>query len=170
MPVPFKLRFQPTTTDLILSPNTLDFGRIPLSEQAGTYLSITNPSKLPQTFSFGPKLPLGLSITPGGGYGSVLPGETLKLLMRFQPPIPGLQIFSMACRTLAGRVFKLQGQCEGLQLDVELSHNTVKVSTLCHMLLLVHDMCWTGAALNEIVEDCCWKHDACSACSSRPLQ
>jgi hypothetical protein len=127
LPVPFKLRFQPTTTDLILSPSILDFGRIPLSEQAGTYLSITNPSQLPQTFSFGPQLPLGLSITPGGGYGSVLPGETLKLLMQFQPPIPGVQFFGMACRTLAGRVFKLQGKCEGLQLDVELSHNTIKV-------------------------------------------
>ncbi|WIA22675.1 hypothetical protein OEZ85_001086 [Tetradesmus obliquus] len=126
MPVPFKLRFQPTTTDLLLSPATLDFGRVPLSEQAGAYLSVTNPSRLPQTFSFGPKLPLGLSITPGGGYGSVLPGETLQLLMRFQPPIPGLQFLSMACRTLAGRVFKLQGKCEGLQLELELSHNNIK--------------------------------------------
>jgi hypothetical protein len=136
MPVPFKLRFQPTTTDLLLSPSTLDFGRVPLSEQAGTYLSITNPSRLPQTFSFGPQLPLGLRITPGGGYGSVLPGETLRLLMQFQPPIPGVQFFGMVCRTLAGRVFKLQGKCEGLQLDVELSHNSIKVSTDCRCDLL----------------------------------
>lgn len=98
-----------------------------MSESAGVYLSITNPSLLPQTFSFGSKLPLGLSISPGNGYGTVLPGETLNLLARFQPPIPGVQHFGFTCRTLAGRSFRIQGKCDGLELDVTLSHNSIKV-------------------------------------------
>lgn len=127
LPVPFKLRFQPTTTDLYLTPSMLDFGKVPLNESAGVYLTITNPSLLPQKFSFGSKLPLGLSISPNEGYGSVLPGESLQLLAKFQPPISGLQYFGVTCRTLAGRVFKVEGKCEGLELDVTLSHNNIKV-------------------------------------------
>lgn len=58
----------------------------------------------------------------------MLPGETVKLLATFQPPIPGLQFFDLCCRTLTGRLFKLEGKCDGLQPDVTLSHNVVKVS------------------------------------------
>eukprot|EP00879_Flechtneria_rotunda_P032577 GHRR01035808.1.p1 GENE.GHRR01035808.1~~GHRR01035808.1.p1 ORF type:complete len:242 (+),score=48.44 GHRR01035808.1:111-728(+) len=127
LPVPFKLRFQPTTTDLYLNPSTLGFGRVPMLESAGAYLSITNPSLLPQTLSFGAKLPMGLQLDPNDGYGVVLPGETLQLLARYQPPILGLQYFRLHCRTLAGRMFQIKGKCEGLQLDVTLSHNIIKV-------------------------------------------
>lgn len=129
LPIPFKLRFQPTTTDLYLSPSMLDFGRVPLNESAGVCLTITNPSLLPQLFSFGAKLPLGMTISPNSGYGQVLPGESLQLLVHFQPPISGLQYFGLTCRTLAGRLFKVEGKCEGLELDVALSHNSVKVGS-----------------------------------------
>lgn len=62
------------------------------------------------------------------GYGRVLPHETVKLLATFQPPIPGLQYFDLTCRTLAGRVFRLEGKCDGLQPEVTLSHNVIKAS------------------------------------------
>ena len=65
--LPVKLRLQATTSDLYLSPKTLDFGRVPLTEAAGVYITITNPSALPQSFSFGSKLPLGLRLSPNAG-------------------------------------------------------------------------------------------------------
>lgn len=68
LPLPIKLRAQATTSDLILTPNTtLDFGRVPLTEAAGVYVTISNPSALPQGFSFGAKLPLGLKLSPNAG-------------------------------------------------------------------------------------------------------
>ena len=57
----------------------------------------------------------------------MLPQETVRLLATVQPPISGVQYFDMCCRTLAGRVFKLEGKCDGLQPDVTLSHNVIKV-------------------------------------------
>jgi hypothetical protein len=67
----------------------------------------------------------GLSLL---GYGRVLPHESIKLLAIFQPPIPGVQYFDLVCRTLAGRVFRLEGKANGLQPGVSLSHNIIKVS------------------------------------------
>jgi hypothetical protein len=67
LPLPVKLRLQATTSDLVLGPKTLDFGRVPLSEAAGVYITITNSSALPQGFSFGSKLPLGLELSPNSG-------------------------------------------------------------------------------------------------------
>lgn len=67
LPLPVKLRLQATTSDLHLRPRTLDFGKVPLSEAAGVQLTLTNPSLLPQSFSFGAKLPLGLKISPNAG-------------------------------------------------------------------------------------------------------
>lgn len=57
----------------------------------------------------------------------MLPHQSVKVLATFQPPIPGLQYFDVGCKTLSGRVFKLEGKCEGLQPEVTLSHNVIKV-------------------------------------------
>lgn len=60
----------------------------------------------------------------------MLPHESIKLLATFQPPIPGVQYFDLTCRTLAGRLFRLEGKADGLQPDVSLSHNVIKVGLL----------------------------------------
>lgn len=67
LPISIKVKLQATTSDLTLSPKSLDFGRVPLSEAAGVYITISNPSALPQGFSFGSKLPLGLKLSPNSG-------------------------------------------------------------------------------------------------------
>lgn len=64
------------------------------------------------------------------------------LLATFQPPIPGVQYFDMCCRTLSGRVFKLEGKCDGLQPDVSLSHNVIMVSVF---------RCWSSERLSLLV-------------------
>lgn len=67
LPLPVKIRLQATTSDIILGPKTLDFGRVPLTECSGVYITISNPSALPQCFSFGSKLPMGLRLSPNSG-------------------------------------------------------------------------------------------------------
>jgi hypothetical protein len=128
------LRAQVTTSDLTITPQTLDLGRVPLGERAGAALFVTNPGKLPQSFSFGcggKGAPRGVEVSPGHGYGTVLPGETVRLLVSFRPSIPGPQSFALRCSTLAGRVFPVQGRCHGVEPPLALSHNVVRVRTCC---------------------------------------
>jgi hypothetical protein len=67
LPLPIQLRLQLTTSDLLLAPKTLDFGAVPRGEAAALRLTLTNPSLLPQRYSFGAKLPLGLKLSPNAG-------------------------------------------------------------------------------------------------------
>ncbi|KIY91583.1 hypothetical protein MNEG_16381 [Monoraphidium neglectum] len=129
LPVAVTLRAQVTTSDLTITPQTLDLGRVPLGERAGAALFVTNPGKLPQSFSFGcggKGAPRGVEVSPGHGYGTVLPGETVRLLVSFRPSIPGPQSFALRCSTLAGRVFPVQGRCHGVEPPLALSHNVVR--------------------------------------------
>jgi hypothetical protein len=84
------------------------------------------------------------------GYGRVLPHETVKLLATFQPPIPGLQYFDLTCRTLAGRVFRLEGKCDGLQPEFTLSHNMIKASARRHFLVLPQQGSWHMQASSSV--------------------
>lgn len=130
LPVRVTLRAQLSTSDLLLSPPALDLGRVPIGERAAAALAITNPGRLPQSYSFGlggRGAPRGVGVSPGDGYGTVLPGETARLLVSFRPAIPGPQFFSLRCVTLAGRAFAVEGRCEGVEPPVVLSHNVVKV-------------------------------------------
>lgn len=52
LPVRFLLRAHVTTTDLIFSPPSLDFGNCMLAEDTGRVLRVTNPSALPHTLGF----------------------------------------------------------------------------------------------------------------------
>lgn len=144
LPLRVKLRLQPSTGELVLAPSILDFDAVPLSEAAVTALAISNPGRLPQAFSFGARLPQGVSISPGGGYGCVLPGQTLTLQVACRPAIPGPQSFRLACRTLAGRTFMLTGRCKGLAPVVTLSHNAVKVRapSACCACCAYFCACW----------------------------
>ena len=74
LPVPFTLRAQVTTTDLIFDPPALHFGDCVMAEDTGVVLRINNPSALPQTLGF-TQLPPGVRISPNDGFGFVLPGE-----------------------------------------------------------------------------------------------
>lgn len=74
LPVDFTVRTQITSSDMELSPTHLNFGSCPVTEYAGVPVTLFNPSKLPQTYSFG-NLPMGVKITPNDGFGRVLPGK-----------------------------------------------------------------------------------------------
>lgn len=128
LPVHVTIRAQLTTSDLDVSPTTLDYGRVPLTESAGQTLTLTNRSRLPQTYSFGGRLPLGVRITPNDGYGHLAPGQSVPLLVSFRPPISGVQYFDLAVKTLAGRTWKVEGRAEGCEPPVTLSHNNIQVS------------------------------------------
>jgi hypothetical protein len=132
LPVKVSLRAQLTTSDLVITPSHLDLGRVTLGEAAAVQLAVRNPGKLPQSFTFDAAngRHSGMTVSPGDGFGTVQPGETVQLLVRYRPSIPGPQFFALKCSTLAGRVFAVKGRCEGVASPVNLSHNVIKVRML----------------------------------------
>jgi len=80
----------------------------------------------------------GVSISPSHGYGKVLPGERRQLAVQCQPLLPGLQFFELTCKTTAGRTFCIEGKVEGLQPELTLSHNVIKVRLLPQLLQWSH--------------------------------
>lgn len=81
----------------------------------------------------------------------MLPHQSVKVLATFQPPIPGLQYFDIGCRTLSGRLFRLEGKCDGLQPEVTLSHNVIKV---CRCFQWHAGVAWPGAGTSNVHVTC----------------
>lgn len=162
LPVRVSLRMQLSSSDLVLSPAALDLGRVPLGEGGGGTLVLHNPGKLPQTFSFGcpgaAGRPPGVTITPGDGYGTVLPGESVALTVAFRPPIAGPQRFRLRCTTLAGRAFEVEGRCEGVDAPVALSHNAVKVGCGREVGACAHAVCPSSRLLTLCAPGCRQPH------------
>lgn len=149
-PVRVTLRAQLTTSDLVLAPAALDFGEVPQGEAAALELVLTNPSRLPQRYSFGRPTagasaasgvgtgwqidgagagmrPPGVTVSPSDGFGTIQPGRSVALTVGYRPAIPGPQHFTLRCATEAGRVFSVHGRAVGVEPPVRLSHNAIKV-------------------------------------------
>ena len=91
-----------------------------LSIQAGDPTHLCLPS------GFG-SLPKGVSISPGDGYGTLLPLETLPLTFSFMPPLTGPYTFHLECRTPLTTHFSLPCTAMAVLPAVTLSHNCIKV-------------------------------------------
>lgn len=72
-------------------------------------------------------LPKGVSISPGDGYGTLLPLETLPLTFSFMPPLTGPYTFQLECRTPLTTHFPLPCTALAVLPAVMLSHNCIKV-------------------------------------------
>ena len=73
------------------------------------------------------RLPKGVSISPGDGYGTLLPLETLPLTFSFMPPLTGPYTFQLECRTPLTTHFSLPCTAMAVLPAVTLSHNCIKV-------------------------------------------
>lgn len=122
IPVDFSITAQVTASDLLFHPSSLDFGDCSTAEQTGIKVNVTNMSALPQSFAFLDLLS-GVSVSPNDGFGNLLPGDTLELIIRFRPLILGPQRFSVTCTTLADRTFTLPCRANGVSPAIELSAN-----------------------------------------------
>ena len=139
-PVRVTLRAQLSTAELVVEPPAgapLALGRVPLGEAAAATVRITNPGALPQTFCLAApehwasggraeRLPRGVTVAPGDGFGVVQPGETLALTVGCRPLLPGPQRFRLVGRTLAERSFVVEGACEGFAPPVALSQSALE--------------------------------------------
>ncbi|CAH8441740.1 unnamed protein product [Schistosoma turkestanicum] len=107
-----------TTTDLVLSPNPINFGCAEIHETVVTRLSITNNSLLPQNFGI-VELPEFVDIQPNDGFGVILGKETIELEVLFQPKKAKDYHFSLVCKSGIGRTFTTE--CTGVAVYSPLS-------------------------------------------------
>lgn len=123
LPVPFVLRARITTPEIVLAPETFDFGPCLIGQAASLPLTITNKSAMPQRFGF-VKLPPCFTVGPGAGdgIGMLLPGETISTTVAFTPA--GVQDFSagLVCRTTTSCEYRVAVAGSGVRGPLSLSH------------------------------------------------
>ncbi|XP_018648917.1 hypothetical protein Smp_165060 [Schistosoma mansoni] len=114
-----------TTTDLILSPNPINFGYAEIHETVVARLSITNNSLLSQNFGI-VELPEFVDIQPNDGFGVILGKETIELEVLFQPKKAKEYHFVLVCKSGIGRIFTTE--CTGVGVYSPLSLSTNQLS------------------------------------------
>ena len=86
----------------------------------------SDPAMPPAGFT---SLPRGVTLSPSGGFLTLLPLEAVACTVLFSPPTPGSHQFELAGQTLLGSSCHVQCTAIGVQPPVQLSHNTIQVSS-----------------------------------------
>lgn len=73
------------------------------------------------------RLPKGVSISPGDGYGMLLPLETICLIFSFMPSLTGPYNFQLECQTPLNTNFCLPCTAMARLPAITLSHNHIQV-------------------------------------------
>nr|CAD7420857.1 unnamed protein product [Timema poppensis] len=112
---------------IVLTPGSLDFGRVTTLETVTASVRLTNRSLAAQYYGF-LRLPKGVSVQPGHGFGYVLPQHTVPLVVLYSPcpmdiqgnvtgqnGLNGTHIFTLRCATVAASL-TTPHRCEGREL------------------------------------------------------
>nr|XP_034358757.1 cilia- and flagella-associated protein 74 [Arvicanthis niloticus] len=126
-PVRFTVQAIVTTSDLEINPSEINFGCCTIYEAIRTEIRLSNLSLLPQEFGF-VGLPKYMDIQPNDGFGTILPLETLRLHLIFQPIKAREYKFDLVCKSEINRCFKVSCQAVGVHPPLELSHYQIKFS------------------------------------------
>ncbi|DBA92223.1 hypothetical protein WJX77_001787 [Trebouxia sp. C0004] len=147
LPVLACIRLQLTSTRISFQPSHLDFGECNLMEKTGVTVQVTNHSTLPQKYGFG-RLPKGVSISPGDGYGMLLPLETICLTPSFMPSLTGPYNFQLECQTPLNTKFSLPCTAMARLPAITLSHNHIQLPATA-----IHDIATASVILRNTTPD-----------------
>ncbi|DBA68488.1 TPA: Cilia- and flagella-associated protein 74 [Trebouxia sp. C0005] len=147
LPVLASIRLQLTSTRISFHPSRLDFGECNLGEKTGVTVQVTNHSTLPQKYGFG-RLPKGVSISPGDGYGMLLPLETISLTFSFMPSLTGPYNFQLECQTPLNTKFSLPCTAMARLPMITLSHNRIQLPATA-----IQDICTASVILRNTTPD-----------------
>ncbi|CAG9461944.1 unnamed protein product [Pedinophyceae sp. YPF-701] len=128
LPVPFTIEGMCTTSDVAIDPPVLDFGQCYTGESAGLRVKLTNLSRLPQKFGF-IRLRPGVTVSPGNGFGTLLPFASAEVTVAFRPTLQGLHEFTTDMRTLLGRTFAIECRAKAEVPPLEFSSNHLVLAT-----------------------------------------
>jgi hypothetical protein len=112
-PVTAVIKATLTAAELQIAPPSLDFGTCPVGESVACPLTLTNPSALPLRYGLNP-LPKGVSVKPGDGYGTLLPGESVTRSVVFTPHAATLYSFHLPCTNSLAPAKPAKVPCTGM--------------------------------------------------------
>jgi hypothetical protein len=112
-PVTAVIKATLTAAELQIAPPSLDFGTCPVGESVACPLTLTNPSALPLRYGLNP-LPKGVSVKPGDGYGTLLPGESVTRSVVFTPHAATLYSFHIPCTSSLAPAKTAKVPCSGM--------------------------------------------------------
>ncbi|KAI3384132.1 hypothetical protein SNEBB_009140, partial [Seison nebaliae] len=116
----------PTTTEIeILYPHrVMDFGHINASTYVKKKCRLKNHSILPQEFGF-VENPSFVTIKPNNGFGTLLPHETIDILIFLTIDLPGEYNFQIICKNLLNKISTLK--CKAIVALSPLQINPLKM-------------------------------------------
>jgi hypothetical protein len=126
-PISVTVRVQLTTSDLLIEPSDVAFGRCTVGETTAVRLQLHNAGSLPASFGI-MALPHTVSVGPRDGFGTIPAKASVKRLLMFTPEFPGDHQFTVTCRTIAGRTFPLRCTAFAECLPLTLSHKRLELS------------------------------------------
>ncbi|TSL97243.1 Cilia- and flagella-associated protein 74 [Bagarius yarrelli] len=124
-PVPFTVHAVVTTSDLKFDHTEVDFGHCTVFESVKTSVRLTNLSLLPQDFGF-VGIPKFIDVQPNDGFGTLLPLQTLDIVLIFSALKAGEYNFQLTCKSGINRVFLLRCRATGVRPVLELSNSLVQ--------------------------------------------
>lgn len=126
LPALFLLRMQLTRAEVEISPRHLDFGACVLGGSVGRTVRLRNCSLLKVDFGF-VGLPAEIEVEPGDGLGSLLPFETVELVVRYSPrSATRISQPSITLSTTLNRSWELRVSGQGREAALQLSASTVR--------------------------------------------
>ncbi|KAK2188128.1 hypothetical protein NP493_143g01026 [Ridgeia piscesae] len=126
-PVSFTVHAVVTYTDLEFDVKNIDFGHCTIYESVKKTVRLTNKSILPQQYGF-VGVPQFVDVQPGDGFGTLLPLETIELDIIFLPAKAKEYTFTLSCKSLINREFKIECKGVGVHPPLELSHQVVHLA------------------------------------------
>jgi len=107
LPIEFSLLLAPSSNRILFEPTVLDFGTLCTTESSVVNLQMTSELQIPINFGF-LRLPVGLIFEPFVGYGTILPGETINLSVKYSNSIPKKYEFEFSCYCMHGQKYGLK--------------------------------------------------------------
>eukprot|EP00217_Crustomastix_stigmatica_P004654 CAMPEP_0183788912 /NCGR_PEP_ID=MMETSP0803_2-20130417/57_1 /TAXON_ID=195967 /ORGANISM="Crustomastix stigmata, Strain CCMP3273" /LENGTH=1256 /DNA_ID=CAMNT_0026033063 /DNA_START=154 /DNA_END=3921 /DNA_ORIENTATION=+ len=127
----FTVRARLTSSDLVFTPSSLNFGNCHVGTTNSADLQVTNMSSLPQVYGF-VDLPRGLSLQPSSGFGTIFPGETVNCTAQYAPEVPvSLPPLLFTCKTLFNRSFLVRCFSRRVHIPLAFSSNHIRLAATC---------------------------------------
>lgn len=126
-PVFYMLRARLSEIDIVISPSSVDFGKVVVGAGATATVAITNRCCQPQRVGV-QSLPKNVSLAPNEGFLSLLPGETRSLSVTYTTPATTELDSSLTITTSLSSIIKRSLRLFGRGSDPSLALSTSSVT------------------------------------------
>ena len=125
LPVNFTISFTPSPLKLTFEPSSIDFGTLLTTECKEVTVKMTSLMELPCDFGF-IRLPQGVSVQPFDGFGLIMPGESIDVVVSFQSQMAKKHEFVVTVATLQGQKFSIPCSANVIATPLQVSETDIQ--------------------------------------------